>query len=63
MNIETFFNTVKNFPPNQSILMRGGTGVGKSQTAKKIADYHGLPLIDVRGSTMSEGDTGGYPDI
>ena len=63
MNIDAFFNTIKNFPPNQSILMRGGTGIGKSQIARKIADYHNLPLIDVRGSTMSEGDTGGYPDI
>lgn len=63
MNIETFFNTVKNFPPSQSILMRGSTGIGKSQIAKRLAEYHNLPLVDVRGSTMSEGDTGGYPDI
>ncbi len=63
MNIETFFNTVKSFPPNQSILMRGSTGIGKSQIARQIAEYHDLPLIDVRGSTMSEGDSGGYPDI
>ena len=63
MNIKTFFNTVKHFPPSQAILMRGGTGIGKSQIARQIADYHNVPLIDVRGSTMSEGDTGGYPDI
>jgi len=43
--------------------MRGPTGVGKSHLAKQVADHHDLPFIDVRGSTMSEGDVGGYPDI
>jgi len=46
-----------------AILMRGPTGVGKSFLAKQIAEAHALPFIDVRGSTMSEGDVGGYPDI
>jgi hypothetical protein len=43
--------------------MRGPTGVGKSHLAKQCAEDIGLPFIDVRGSTMSEGDVGGYPDI
>ena len=63
MNIKTLLECAKFMPPSQSILLRGGTGVGKSQIAKQIADYHNLPLIDVRGPTMSDGDVGGYPDI
>ena len=43
--------------------MRGPTGVGKSFLGKQVADSVGLPFIDVRGSTMSEGDVGGYPDL
>ena len=46
-----------------AILMRGPTGVGKSHLAKQVADHHSLPFIDVRGSTMSEGDVGGFPDM
>ena len=63
MNIKSFMDIAKCLPPSQAILMRGGTGIGKSYLAKEIANYHNLPLIDVRGSTMSEGDVGGYPDI
>lgn len=63
MNIKTLVECAKYMPPSQSILLRGPTGVGKSQIAQQIANYHSLPLIDVRGPTMSEGDTGGYPDI
>lgn len=48
---------------SRAILMRGPTGVGKSHLAKHIAKVHNLPLIDVRGSTMSEGDVGGFPDM
>ena len=63
MNIKSFLDIAKSLPPSQAILMRGGTGVGKSFLAREVSEYHNLPLIDVRGSTMSEGDTGGYPDI
>ena len=63
MNISTLLKTVTSIPPNISILMRGATGIGKSAIARQIAESCNLPLIDVRGSTMSEGDVGGYPDI
>jgi hypothetical protein len=63
MNITTFINISSNLPPHIAVLMRGGTGIGKSAIVKQISDNIELPLIDVRGSTMSEGDTGGYPDI
>ncbi len=63
MDIKTFNIVAPSLPPQIAVLMRGPTGVGKSHLAKAIAKKHALPLIDVRGSTMSEGDVGGYPDI
>ena len=63
MDIKTFTKLAPKLPAEIAVLMRGPTGVGKSQVAKQCADEIGLPFIDVRGSTMSEGDVGGYPDI
>jgi len=63
MDVKTFKNVAGKFPADIALLMRGPTGVGKSFLGKAIADELGLPFIDVRGSTMSEGDVGGYPDI
>lgn len=63
MNINTFIEIADTLPPHIAVLMRGGTGIGKSAIVKQISSKIDLPLIDVRGSTMSEGDTGGYPDI
>jgi len=63
MKTETFVNIAKALPPHISILMRGPTGIGKSSLAKLVSNDLKLPLIDVRGSTATEGDTQGYPDI
>lgn len=63
MDIKTITNIVPNLPPHIAVLMRGPTGVGKSHVAAAIADKLGLPFIDVRGSTMQEGDVIGYPDL
>ncbi len=63
MDIKTFKNLAPKLPADIAILMRGPTGVGKSQLAAQTAKDLKLPFIDVRGSTMSEGDVGGYPDI
>ena len=63
MNIKSFLKIVKNLPPHHAVLMRAGTGVGKSSLVSQIAEEVELPLIDVRASIMSEGDTQGYPDI
>ena len=63
MDIKTFKMVATQLPPEMAVLMRGPTGVGKSHLAKQCADELGLPFIDVRGSTMSEGDVAGYPDI
>ena len=63
MNIKSFKAAASNLPPQVAILLRGPTGIGKSFLGKEVADELTLPFIDVRGSTMSEGDVGGYPDI
>ena len=63
MDIKTLKNVATALPANMSILMRGPTGIGKSQVAKTLAHHFDLPFVDVRLSTMSEGDVGGYPDI
>jgi hypothetical protein len=63
MDIQTFKTVAGKLPPNIAILLRGPTGVGKSFLGAAVAEEKGLPFIDVRGSTMSEGDVGGYPDI
>ena len=63
MDIKTFKSLAPKLPAHIAVLLRGPTGVGKSQLVATIADELGLPFIDVRGSTMSEGDVGGYPDL
>ena len=63
MDIKTFKNVAPKLPAHIAVLMRGPTGVGKSHLARQCAEELKLPFIDVRGSTMSEGDAGGYPDI
>ena len=63
MDIKTFKSVASKLPAEIAVLMRGPTGVGKSHLARAAADEIGLPFIDVRLSTMSEGDVGGYPDI
>ena len=63
MDIKTFKMVATQLPPEMAVLMRGPTGVGKSHLAKQCAEELNMPFIDVRGSTMSEGDVGGYPDI
>ena len=51
MDIATFKIVAPSLPSHIAVLMRGPTGVGKSHIARQIADVHGLPFIDVRGST------------
>jgi hypothetical protein len=63
LNIKSFLSVAKNLPPHHAILMRASTGVGKSALVSQIANDLNLPLIDVRASIMSEGDTQGYPDL
>jgi len=63
VNIKTFKSIAPKLPAHIAVLMRGPTGVGKSHLARDVAEELELPFIDVRLSTMSEGDFGGYPDV
>jgi hypothetical protein len=63
MDIKTIKTIIPSLLPEIAVLMRGPTGVGKSFVAADIAAELGLPFIDVRGSTMQEGDVIGYPDL
>jgi peptidyl-tRNA hydrolase len=63
MDSETLINCLKMLPPSQSVLIRGDHGIGKSQIVRELAISVGKPLIDVRASTMQEGDAVGYPDL
>jgi MoxR-like ATPase len=63
MDIKNFSTVAPKLPPDIAILLRGPTGIGKSEIVKGIAKQLGLPYIDVRASTMMEGDAAGYPDI
>jgi hypothetical protein len=63
MDIKTLMNVAGKLHADISILMRGPTGIGKSHVARAMAESFNIPFVDVRLSTMSEGDVGGYPDI
>jgi alkaline phosphatase D len=68
MSVHTFVDVAPKLPASVSVLLRGETGIGKSQIARqvarviaqmeKIADYE---VIDRRLSQMSEGDMVGLP--
>lgn len=63
MDISTVLKVVPQLPNEISVLLRGPTGIGKSQITKQLADMAGIPLIDVRGSTMDEAKATGIPDF
>ena len=63
MNITSFIKMSNMLPPHIAVLVRAATGVGKSSIVNSIGEETNLPVIDVRGSLMTEGDVQGYPDI
>jgi hypothetical protein len=63
MDIATFVAVASELPPEISILVRGGHGIGKSETVHQIAAALGLELIDRRMSQMTEGDVIGLPKL
>ena len=62
MDALTLVQCMNSMPASQAILVRGDHGVGKSQLVYQLAAKAGKTLIDVRASTMQEGDMG-YPDL
>ncbi len=63
MDIATFVAVATELPPEISVLVRGGHGIGKSETVHQIAAAFGLELIDRRMSQMTEGDVIGLPKL
>ncbi len=75
MDIKTFVQVATSLPPDISILVKGDTGIGKSDITKYIAsliktnhmylDHNGpgLPVLDWRLSVFSEGDIIGLPEL
>ena len=61
MSIENFINVAKALPKDISILLRGETGIGKSQITHQLAKFFKLEVTDRRLSQMSEGDMVGLP--
>ena len=63
MDINQLIKIAPNLPPEMAVMLRGPTGIGKSQVTQGIAKHLGLPVIDVRGSTMDEAKVTGIPDF
>jgi len=63
MDAKTLVSCISVMPSDRSILIRGPHGIGKSELIATIAKNKGLPVIDVRASTMSEGDVVGFPNL
>jgi hypothetical protein len=70
MDIKTFVKVVSNLPPEIAVLVRGPTGIGKSQIFRSVADQvvlddgtEGLDVIDRRLAQMTEGDIIGLPEL
>lgn len=63
LRASTIAEIVPKMPANIAVLVKGPTGVGKSHIMHNIAAKLGLPLIDVRGSTMDESGVTGIPDF
>lgn len=61
MSIENFVATAKLLPSNISILLRGETGIGKSQITHQLGKHFKLQVTDRRLSQMTDGDMIGLP--
>ena len=61
MSIKTFLQCAKCLPDNISVLLRGETGIGKSQLTYSLGAFFGLRVLERRLSQMSEGDMIGLP--
>jgi len=54
MNINTFIDISSNLPPHIAVLMRGGTGIGKSAIVNQISNNINLPLYNHCFNSCSE---------
>lgn len=63
MDAKTLNTCIELLPSHIAVLIRGGHGIGKSQIVHTLAKVKKKEMIDVRASTMQEGDIVGYPDL
>ena len=63
MDAQQFLKIAKILPPNQSVLVRGDHGKGKSQVVAQLAEFFNIELVDRRLAQMSEGDIIGLPVV
>ena len=61
MNARETIDMIKTLPIEQSILLAGNHGIGKSQIVKQAASELGIPIIDFRLSQNDVGDLKGMP--
>jgi hypothetical protein len=61
MNAKQTFEVLTSFPIEESILIIGKHGIGKSQIVKQAAAHLGIPCIDFRLSQNDVGDLKGMP--
>ena len=61
MDIKNFLETMNNVPHEDSVLLRGHLGVGKSQLVYQFASAKGLPVMERRLSQLDAGDMIGLP--
>lgn len=63
MLIKDIVSAIHNLPVEHAVLLRGETGVGKSEVVRQFAVEQKLPLLDVRLGQLTEGDILGLPRI
>ena len=61
MDFKRFMNIAAILPKEDSILITGDHGIGKSQAVYALAGQLGLPVVERRLSQQSEGDLIGLP--
>jgi hypothetical protein len=61
MNILTTIKVLRSLPTQQSVLLRGDHGIGKSAIVRQVAEARGVAFIDFRGSQNDIGDIKGLP--
>lgn len=61
MTITTFKACCKVLPSDVSVLVRGETGIGKSQITHQLSEHFNLVVVDKRLGQMMDGDIIGLP--
>ncbi len=56
-------NIIRNLAPSETVILRSGPGIGKSELVEQTAASAGLPVKHLYGSQMSAEDIGGIPQI